>query len=123
MSNFDRNAPVWGAGRAQQTSAVEMDQGLRSFMLGVYNNMVIGLAISALFALGINKMAVTDQANAVARVGNTYLTSFGQLLYGTPLMWVGCLMAGVDMMVLSSFLGFRLDRWYRRTGGPDSSAR
>ena len=88
MSNFDRNAPVWGAGRAQQTSAVEMDQGLRSFMLGVYNNMVIGLAISALFALGINKMAVTDQANAVAKIGNTYLTSFGQLLYGTPLMWV-----------------------------------
>ena len=74
MSNFDRNAPVWGAGRAQQTSAVEMDQGLRSFMLGVYNNMVIGLAISALFALGINKMAVTDQANAVAKIGNTSFT-------------------------------------------------
>ena len=53
MSNFDRNAPVWGAGRAQQTSAVEMDQGLRSFMLGVYNNMSIGLAITGLAAVGI----------------------------------------------------------------------
>src|SRR6187549_3174886 len=54
MSNFDRNAPVWGAGRAQQTSAVEMDQGLRSFMLGVYNNMAIGLGITGLAALGIS---------------------------------------------------------------------
>lgn len=88
MSNFDRNAPAWGAGRVQQASAVEMDQGLRSFMLGVYNNMVIGLAISALFALGVNQLAVTDQANGVARLGGTYLTAFGKLLYTTPLMWV-----------------------------------
>ena len=106
MSNFDRNAPVWGAGRAQQTSAVEMDQGLRSFMLGVYNNMVIGLAISALFALGINKMAVTDQANAVAKIGNTYLTSFGQLLYGTPLMWV----VALAPLAFIFFFSFRADR-------------
>lgn len=106
MSNFDRNAPVWGAGRAQQTSAVEMDQGLRSFMLGVYNNMVIGLAISALFALGVNKMAVTDQANAVARIGNTYLTSFGKLLYGTPLMWV----VALAPLAFIFFFSFRADR-------------
>lgn len=106
MSNFDRNAPVWGAGRAQQTSAVEMDQGLRSFMLGVYNNMVIGLAISALFALGINKMAVTDQANAVAKIGNTYLTSFGQLLYGTPLMWV----VALAPLAFIFFFSFRADK-------------
>ncbi|SIR37575.1 MULTISPECIES: Bax inhibitor-1/YccA family protein [unclassified Bosea (in: a-proteobacteria)] len=106
MSNFDRNAPVWGAGRAQQTSAVEMDQGLRSFMLGVYNNMVLGLAISALFALGVNKMAVTDQANAVARIGNTYLTSFGQLMYGSPLMWVFALAP----LAFIFFFSFRIDR-------------
>lgn len=106
MSNFDRNAPVWGAGRAQQTSAVEMDQGLRSFMLGVYNNMVIGLAISALFALGVNKMAVTDQANAVARIGNTYLTSFGQLMYGTPLMWVFALAP----LAFIFFFSFRIEK-------------
>jgi len=106
MSNFDRNAPVWGAGRAQQTSAVEMDQGLRSFMLGVYNNMVIGLAISALFALGVNKMAVTDQTNAVAKIGNTYLTAFGKLLYGTPLMWV----VALAPLAFIFFFSFRADR-------------
>ena len=33
-------------------SAAQVDQGLRAFMLGVYNNMVLGLAISAVVALG-----------------------------------------------------------------------
>jgi uncharacterized protein len=107
MSNFDRNAPVWGAARAQQTSAVEMDQGLRSFMLGVYNNMVLGLAISALFALGINQLAVTDQANAVASLGRSiHLTEFGRLLYGTPLMWV----AALAPLAFIFFFSFRMEK-------------
>jgi FtsH-binding integral membrane protein len=107
MSDFDRNAQVWGAGRAQQTSAAELDQGLRSFMLGVYNHMVIGLAISAVFALGINQLAVTDQANAVARVGNSiYLTAFGKLLYGTPLMWV----VALAPLAFILFFSFRLEK-------------
>jgi FtsH-binding integral membrane protein len=107
MSDFDRNAQVWGQGRVQQTSAAEMDQGLRSFMLGVYNHMVIGLAISAVFALGINQLAVTDQANAVARVGNSiYLTAFGKLLYGTPLMWV----VALAPLAFILFFSFRLEK-------------
>lgn len=108
MSNFDRNAPVWGAARAQQTSAVEMDQGLRSFMLGVYNNMVIGLAISALFALGVNKLAIAaDQASAAARIGSSiYLTEFGKLLYGTPLMWV----VALAPLAFIFFFSFRMEK-------------
>jgi FtsH-binding integral membrane protein len=85
MSNFDRNAPVWGAGRAQQTSAVEMDQGLRSFMLGVYNNMSIGLAITGLAAIGISMLAIAG----VSPTGKvTELTAFGQAIYLSPLKWV-----------------------------------
>ena len=85
MSNFDRNAPVWGAGRAQQTSAVEMDQGLRSFMLGVYNNMSIGLAITGLAAIGISMLAIAG----VSPTGKvTALTGLGQALYLSPLKWV-----------------------------------
>lgn len=106
MSNFDRNAPAWGAGRAQQASAVEMDQGLRSFMLGVYNNMVIGLAISALFALGVNQLAVTNQASGVARVGGVYLTEFGRVLYTTPLMWV----FAFAPLAFILFFSFRADK-------------
>jgi len=83
MSDFDRNAQVWGAGRAQQTSAVEMDQGLRSFMLGVYNNMTIGLAITGLMAIGISMLAIAGYSPKV-----TALTPLGQALYLSPLKWV-----------------------------------
>ena len=58
-------------------------------MLGVYNKMVLGLAISALVALGINMLATTsDPSAAVARIGGVNLTQFGATLYGSPLMWV-----------------------------------
>ena len=44
-----QNPTGYGAGYAQ--TQAEVDQGLRSFMLGVYNNMILGLAVSALVAL------------------------------------------------------------------------
>src|SRR5918994_7225438 len=46
MQQFNPNPSAWGGTIAR--SRVEVDQGLRAFMLGVYNNMVLGLAISAL---------------------------------------------------------------------------
>ena len=53
MSDFDRNASArWGQGVARAGRA-EIDQGLRSYMLGVYNNMVVGLALTGLVALGV----------------------------------------------------------------------
>lgn len=85
MSDFDRNAQVWGAGRAQQTSAAELDQGLRSFMLGVYNNMTIGLAITGLMAIGISMLAIAGYSPS-GKV--TALTPLGQALYLSPLKWV-----------------------------------
>ena len=99
MSNFDRNAPAWGAGRAQQTSAVEMDQGLRSFMLGVYNNMSIGLAITGLAAIGISMLAIAG----VSPTGKvTALTPLGQALYLSPLKWV-VMLAPLAFILLFSF--------------------
>ena len=63
MSRIHR---AFGTGIAR--TAAQVDQGLRSFMLGVYNNMVLGLAISAVVALGINMAATTaDPSGAVAR--------------------------------------------------------
>ena len=57
-------------------SAAQVDQGLRAFMLGVYNNMVLGLAISAVVALGVNMLATTsDPSQAAARMGGVYLTA------------------------------------------------
>ncbi|SEG82510.1 Bax inhibitor-1/YccA family protein [Bosea lathyri] len=98
MSNFDRNAPVWGAGRAQQTSAVEMDQGLRSFMLGVYNNMTIGLAITGLAAIGISMLAIAGFAPS----GKAILSPFGVTLFTSPLKWV-VMLAPLAFIMLFSF--------------------
>ena len=50
MQPYEQNQYAAGTGFAR--SAAQVDQGLRTFMLGVYNNMVLGLAISALVALG-----------------------------------------------------------------------
>ncbi|CAH1663041.1 conserved membrane hypothetical protein [Hyphomicrobiales bacterium] len=99
MSNFDRNAPVWGAGRAQQTSAVEMDQGLRSFMLGVYNNMTIGLGITGLAALAISMLAIAGFTPDGKIAG---LTAFGQAIYLSPLKWV-VMLAPLAFIMLFSF--------------------
>jgi uncharacterized protein len=49
MSNFDPNTQAYGTGFAR--AGTDIDQGLRSFMLGVYNHMITGLAISGFVAL------------------------------------------------------------------------
>ncbi|PRD43437.1 hypothetical protein C5748_12180 [Phyllobacterium phragmitis] len=52
-----------------------VDQGLRSYMLGVYNMMAIGLAVTGVSALGTSVLAQSNPA-------------FAQLLYTSPLRWV-----------------------------------
>ncbi len=85
MAPVNQNPTAYGSGFAR--SSAQVDQGLRSFMLGVYNNMVLGLAVSAIVALGVN-MAATSSTPTATRIGSIYLTEFGRLLYGTPLKWV-----------------------------------
>ncbi len=87
MSDFDPNTARLGQG--VQAGRAEIDQGLRSYMLGVYNNMVFGLAITGLVAYGANMLATTtDTSHAVARFGQIYLTSFGEAIYLSPLRWL-----------------------------------
>jgi FtsH-binding integral membrane protein len=107
MSNYDRNpAARFGTGFAR-TGAAEYDQGLRAYMLGIYNHMTLGLAISALVALGVAKLAITtDPSLAVGKVGGTLVTSFGALLYASPLKWVIML----SPLAFIFFLSFRFDR-------------
>ncbi|NIX75347.1 Bax inhibitor-1/YccA family protein [Microvirga terricola] len=105
MQPYEQNQYASGTGFAR--TAAQVDQGLRAFMLGVYNNMVLGLAISALVALGVNKLATTtDPAQAVVRMGGVYLTEFGRTLYGTPLMWV----VALAPLAFIFFFSFRMDK-------------
>jgi FtsH-binding integral membrane protein len=112
MPSFIPNQTGYGSGFARTTAQV--DQGLRTFMLGVYNNMILGLAISALVALGFNKLATTTDVAMAARtgtgqavrMGGSYLTSFGATVYTSPLMWVIAL-APLAFIFLFSF---RMDR-------------
>ena len=83
MSNYDRNAPGrFGAG-VPRAGSTAIDQGLRAYMLGVYNNMAIGLAITGLVAYGANLLAVTSTAS-----GALALTGFGEAMFHSPLRWV-----------------------------------
>ncbi len=112
MQPYQQNRTAWGTTAAR--TQVEVDQGLRAFMLGIYNHMVLGLAVSAMVALGINMMAVTantadayrNAAGQAVRMGGQFLTPFGYTLYGTPLMWV----VALAPLAFIFFFTFRMDR-------------
>jgi uncharacterized protein len=81
MQINEQNRVSYGTTTAR--SQAEIDQGLRTFMLGVYNNMVLGLAITGLVAFGTYMMATTTAAD-----GSLALTAFGAAVYTSPLRWV-----------------------------------
>ncbi len=101
MSDFDRNANVWGQGAAR-AGAAEIDQGLRAYMLGVYNYMTVGLAITGLVALGTNMLAVAESS----ATGRRALTAFGEAIYLSPLKWLIMLAP----LAFVFFFSFRIDR-------------
>src|SRR5687768_16689673 len=55
-----------------------IDEGLRAYMLKVYNLMALGLAITGVVVYGAFTMAVQDGQ----------LTAFGQLIYASAFRWV-----------------------------------
>ena len=80
------------------------DEGLRAYMLGVYNYMTLGLAITGLLALGTVMLATTDTPTQYALNDGQYLTSLGVALYASPLKWV-VMLAPLGMVL---FLSFRI---------------
>ena len=88
MSDWDRNAARWGQNPAVARGAA-IDQGLRAFMLGVYNNMAIGLVVTGVVAFLVSQFAVTNDASqAAGSLRGLLLTPFGQAIYFSPLRWV-----------------------------------
>ena len=82
--------------RGQQVgtqAGAAIDEGLRSYMLRVYNLMALGLAITGLAAYGTYVMAASNHA-------------FAQILYASPLRWVVMLAP----LALVFFLSFRINK-------------
>ena len=98
MAEYDRQTINARAG-----SAVAIDEGLRSYMLRVYNYMGIGLVVTGLVAYFANAAALTNNADAaVGQLANgTLVTQWGALLYTSPLAWVVMLAPLAFVMVLS----------------------
>ena len=98
MAEYDRQTLGARAG-----SALAIDEGLRSYMLRVYNYMGLGLVITGLVAFFAAQAAVTaDPSAAVGQLENgTYVTQWGALLYASPLQWVVMLAPLAFVLVLS----------------------
>jgi len=73
-----------------------IDEGLRAYMIRVYNLMAIGLAITGVAALAAFNFAFVDGQ----------LTAFGQAIYLSPLRWV-VILAPVALVF---FMSFRIDK-------------
>lgn len=92
--------------------AVAVDEGLRAYMLSVYNYMAAGVALTGLVAYFIYSMAVTTDPALAAQAGGRmvglrnglFLTEFGQLVFVSPLKWVLMLAP----LALVFFLSFRV---------------
>ncbi len=87
------NARVAGVGTHADAG---IDEGLRAYMLKVYNLMALGLAITGLAAWGSFTLAVADGQ----------LTAFGQLIYASAFRWV-VILAPLAMVF---FLSFRVHK-------------
>ena len=97
MANYDNQARY---GTPAQAGVGVIDEGLRAHMLRVYNYMAIGLALTGVFAYGTYSLAFQEVG------GQPVPTALGQVLFGSPLMWV-IILAPLAMVF---FLSFRIGK-------------
>jgi uncharacterized protein len=103
MSNFDPNYAARGV--SADRTAAEIDQGLRSYMIAVYNYMAIGVALTGVAAWLAFQLAGGD-AVRITPQGITGLTDFGRLLFSMPGM-IGMLVLTFGLVM---FISFRIDK-------------
>lgn len=90
------------AGTATRTSTAVLDEGLRAYMLRVYNYMAGGVALTGLVAY-----LVANQAFVTNPAGRRTLTAFGQLIYQSPLKWV-IMLAPLAFVFFLSFRVYKM---------------
>ncbi len=91
MAEFDRPTIA-----ARADSGLAIDEGLRAYMLKVYNYMGIGLVVTGLVAFFTYTQSFVEQNGRI--VG---LTGLGEALYASPLQWVVMLAPLAFVLVLS----------------------
>src|SRR5438874_1037534 len=101
MTDFDRNYAAARRGVGADR-AVAIDQGLRAYMIRVYNYMAMGVALTGIASWLTFQAAVVTNANG-AIVG---LTSFGQMIFSGPAVLV--LFLGTLGLVF--LISWRIDR-------------
>ena len=114
MSDWNRNVTTAQQYGTTVGQTVAVDEGLRAYMLRVYNYMVIGLAITGLAALGIYMLSITGDAASAAKVmrngaeipariaGGMYLTPIGYTMFVSPVKWA-VILAPLAMVFVLSF--------------------
>jgi FtsH-binding integral membrane protein len=105
MSDYERNVTTAPFGQTVgRAGSVAVDEGLRAYMLRIYNYMVLGLAITGAASLGIYMLSVTTDPSLAAlklRDG-LMLTAFGKALFVSPLKWA-VILAPLAMVFVLSF--------------------
>ncbi|MBX9925091.1 MAG: Bax inhibitor-1/YccA family protein [Hyphomicrobiaceae bacterium] len=99
MSQYN-NAPYAQSGSATR-SGVAVDQGLRSYMLGVYNYMTLGVALTGVVAYAMFMLSFQQVGNKMG------LTPLGQAIYGSPLKWV-VMLAPLAVIIFMSVRSHRM---------------
>jgi len=89
----------YAAARTGARTDVAVDEGLRAYMLRVYNYMAAGVFLTGVVAYMTSQAAITT-----GPTGTKTLTEFGQLIYVSPLKWVIMLAP----LAFVFFLSFRI---------------
>ena len=94
---FDKNG-ILNRSKATQQSSVVMDEGLRAYMLKVYNYMATGILLTGIIALISFQMSVvTDSSGAI-----TGFTNIGNALFFSGLKWI-VMLAPLGIVFYMSF--------------------
>ena len=87
--------------KSTTTEAQIIDQGLRSYMLKVYNYMASGVFLTGIVSLVLFRLSGGYDIQVSAN-GITGLTGIGQALFASPLMWV-VMLAPLGIVFYMSF--------------------
>ena len=95
--DFDKKG-ILARAKEAQASTVVMDEGLRAYMLKVYNYMATGILLTGIIALLSFKMSVvTDASGAI-----TGFTNIGNALFFSGLKWI-VMLAPLGIVFYMSF--------------------